>query len=241
MGRKKQKVASAEIIVGVIFFLIGLGLVAGGILFTISGNRFKQTARQVTAVITDFESYTDSDGDRHHETDVSYKVNGEEYETTLSEYSSTWKIGKEITLYVNPDNPYDVRSGMGLSIVFWILFGMGVVFAGIGGLMAWLKISQNIKYKKIKANGKKFMAEVTGGNICYNYTVNNRHPYKIECKYEDTAYGQVYLFSSDYTWLDPQMYIGCQVPVYADPSKMEDYYVDLDNIQENGAAVYDFR
>lgn len=241
MARKKQKVASAEIIVGVIFVLIGLGLVAGSIICVVSGSRFKKNAREVTAVITDIESYRDSDGDLRHETSIRYTVDGEEYETTLGEYSSSWHIGDDLSLYVNPANPHDVRSGFGTSFTFWILLGMGLIFAVMGSILMWSRISRNLKAKKVKRNGKKFMAEVTGGNICYNYTVNKRHPYRIECKYEDTAYGQVYLFSSDYTWLDPQVYIGCLVPVYADPSKMEDYFVDLDEIQGNGTMVNDFR
>ena len=73
--------------------------------------------------------------------------------------------------------------------------------------------------------------EITEAFICRNYTVNGRHPYKLECKYEDVFSGITHMFSSDYVWENPQAYIGRQVKVYCNRDFTGPYYVDLDSLQ----------
>ena len=130
------------------------------------------------------------------------------------------------------------------SWLFVLIFGLvGFIFAVIGIIMSVLYARKKKKKKWLRNNGRKIQAEVTGGRVCYNYTVNNRHPFAIECRYEDTGYGQVYLFSSEPTGLNPHNYIGSFVTVYVDPSDMSRYFVDADSLklQENNAVIHDYR
>ena len=135
-------------------------------------------------------------------------------------------------------------SATATSWLFPLIFGLiGLVFAVIGIIMSVLHARKKKKEKWLRDNGRKIHAEVTGGRICYNYTVNNRHPFQLECRYEDTGYGQVYLFSSGLTWLNPNDYIGSYVDVYVDSSDMSRYFVDTDSLKyrENNAVIHDYR
>ena len=88
------------------------------------------------------------------------------------------------------------------------------------------------------------MAEITGGMLNYNYRLNGRHPWKLECRYEDIFTGAVYLFSSENIWIDPQMYIGQQVAVYVDGENYKKYYVDVDSLlaaENSRSQIYDYR
>lgn len=142
---------------------------------------------------------------------------------------------------------YQVQFEKGAAATNWIFvltFGLvGVIFAIVGVVMSILHIRKKKKEKWLRNNGRKILAEVTGGHVCYNYTVNNRHPFQMECRYEDTGYGQVYLFSTNMTWLNPNDYIGSQVAVFVDPSDMSRYFVDMDSLQyrENNAVIHDYR
>lgn len=150
---------------------------------------------------------------------------------------------KNIEVLVSRDNPREVRAAA-TSWLFVLIFGLvGFIFAVIGIIMSVLYARKKKKKKWLRNNGRKIQAEVTGGRVCYNYTVNNRHPFAIECRYEDTGYGQVYLFSSEPTWLNPHNYIGSFVTVYVDPSDMSRYFVDADSLklQENNAVIHDYR
>ena len=169
----------------------------------------------------------------------------EEYVARIGYYSSTMDEGDPIQLYVQADKPGKPKSVMGLNLTGIILIFMGVIFSLCGGSILFADALKKNKGKKLLANGRKIYAEVTGGRVCYNYTVNGRHPYKLECKYEDVFSGEVFLYSSGYIWEAPDIYIGSQVAVYVNPNNMAEYYVDLDSLQgalgDTGTTVHDFR
>lgn len=126
-------------------------------------------------------------------------------------------------------------------ILGMIFDGLGLVFTAIGGVVMSLGLRKEKRRKNMMASGKRVYAEVTGGYLCRNYSVNDRHPYKIECRYRDDFTGQTYLYSSDYTWADPELYMGQQIVVYINESDMSQYYVDVDSLQDVNPDIYDYR
>lgn len=52
---------------------------------------------------------------------VSYEVDGQEMESRLSFHSSNMRIGDPITIYVNKENPLEIRSRIGDALL-WILY-----------------------------------------------------------------------------------------------------------------------
>lgn len=243
MSRQKGKAASIDFVLGLVFSIIGAVFLVIAAVFGIYQVQFEKNAVKASAVITEIESYRNGEGDRLHRTHISYEIDGTTYDAELGAYTSDWYEGKNIDVLVNKDNPRDVKAAK-LSWIFVLIFGLvGVIFAIVGVIMSILHIRKKKKEKWLRNNGRKILAEVTGGHVCYNYTVNNRHPFQMECRYEDTGYGQVYLFSTNMTWLNPNDYIGSQVAVFVDPSDMSRYFVDMDSLQyrENNAVIHDFR
>ena len=243
MSKRKGNAASVDFILGLVFSIIGSVFVIVAVCFAVFQVQFEKGAEETNAVITRIESYRDGQGDSHHNVYISYEADGQTYEAVLESYVSSWYEGKTIEVLVSRDNPREIRAAA-TSWLFVLIFGpVGFIFAVIAIIMSVLYARKKKKEKWLRNNGRKIQAEVTGGRVCYNYTVNNRHPFAIECRYEDTGYGQVYLFSSEPTWLNPHNYIGSFVTVYVDPSDMSRYFVDADSLklQENNAVIHDYR
>ena len=129
------------------------------------------------------------------------------------------------------ENLYILPIVFGSMGAIWLLVGIGfLIFVGI----------KDKKKKELIQNGNMIYAEVTGGSEVFNVQVNGRHPWKLECKYEDPFSGEIYLYSSRNVFLDPYLYIGQQIAVYVDKNDPSKYYVDIQSLrqQEN---VHDFR
>lgn len=122
----------------------------------------------------------------------------------------------------------------------FVLCCVGLPFLLIGGFFIFLSYRKKRKKQRLMQTGRRLPAEVTGSRMNFNYTVNGRHPYQLECRYTDPATGAVYLFCSYNIWIDPELYVGQQVMVYADPADYGKYYVDVDSLQSE-RAVYDYR
>lgn len=113
----------------------------------------------------------------------------------------------------------------------FLLVGIGfLIFVGI----------KNKKKKELMQNGNLIHAMVTGGSEVLNVEVNGRHPWKLECRYEDPFSGDIYLYSSRSIFVDPYLYIGQQIAVYVDRNDPSKYYVDIQSLQQQ-ENVHDFR
>ena len=189
MSKRKGNAASVDFILGLVFSIIGSVFVIVAVCFAVFQVQFEKNAVETSAVITRIESYRDGQGDSHHNVCISYEADGQTYEAVLESYVSSWYEGKTIEVLVSRDNPGEVRAAA-TSWLFVLIFGLvGFIFAVIGIIMSVLYVRKKKKKKWLRNNGRKIQAEVIGGRVCYNYTVNNRHPFAIECRYEDTGYG----------------------------------------------------
>lgn len=64
---------------------------------------------------------------KHKRAYIRYIFNNEEYETKLAYYSSTMRIGDEVELYVNKDDPEDYVYASNGPIVYGVI----LIFVGI--------------------------------------------------------------------------------------------------------------
>lgn len=234
--KKKKKVFGPGALIGLIFFLVGLGQLVAGISVTVAGYNRLSGKEKIVGMVSE------NTGDDIY---VAYRYMGRDYEDRLSFYSDLLREGDDIDLYIDPENPGQAECKMSVGLPGGIFIFLGVIFALMGGSFLFAGKLGGRKNRKLKETGRKVYAEVTGGRVCYNYTVNGRHPFKLECKYEDTATFNTYLYSSGYTWDDPEVYVGQQVAVYIDQNDMGKYYVDLDSLAEpvlpDGNVIHDFR
>lgn len=232
---KKGKLV--EKIFAICFGGVGVLICVIGIILAINSFKFINGADEVKGLVT----YAGNG------TDVTYTYNGKEYESHLSVYSSGIREGDRVKIYVDKDNPRRIEIADMIFLPTFILCIVGLPFLLIGiGFMIALARGDN-KKKRLMTAGKKIYAEVTGGNVNYNYRVNGRNPFRLECQYTEPYTGEVYLFSSGNTWLEPDMYIGRQVAVYVDKTDCSKYYVDVDSLtaanalNDSQANIYDYR
>ena len=220
-----------ESIVGLVFLLCGMGIMGLGHMIDKNNKEFAETAVPVTAVISEIESYRDSDGDRHHRTYVTYEFDGKMYENvSLGYYSSGMYIGKQEDILCNPDAPHEIQSPKGNKFGFWISLIMGNVFAIVGGGLFLAPIIKTTKKNKIMQDGKTIWGTVEKSEINTHYSVNGDHPWVLYCRYEDSFANKTYRFKSDNLWFDPSFIYneGDSIQIIVDPNDYSKYRVVVD-------------
>ena len=215
------------IIVGAIFLLIGI--------ITIGKNMNKNTIDTV-GTIEYMEPYTDSNGNRSYRVYVSYCVEGQEYESRLNGYSSSFYTGKQLEIYYNKDNPSQI--GMkSLDMILWIFPGIGLILLIIGGTAVISKNNKRKLKKELKENGKLIYANYVDTILDTSYTVNGRSPYKIICEWTDSTDNEKYTFKSLNLWNNPESIIEEKnikaLPVYINMNNKKQYYVDVDSLTDD--------
>lgn len=212
---------------GLVFFLVGIGI-------TVSTFTKKTKYIEHNAVISQIMPYTDSDGDTSHHVYVDYTVDGKKYHELLGHYSSSMRTGKRITIYYDPDSPGNIIAGGGAEYTMLLFPGMGALFFIIGASMTGHRIKKGRLKKVLKSSGELINAEFIEAAINRSYSVNNRHPYQIFCRWNDSTTQTDYTFKSENFWDDPMPAIQAKgvttVPVYIDRYNPKKYYVDIEDL-----------
>jgi len=119
------------------------------------------------AVITDIEYYYHGD-DTDHDVLVAYEVDGEGYSSLLNFYSSSFYVGKVITVYYDPANPSHV--------VYDSLF-VGLALVVIGGVLAVFA------FRAFFATGTSHSASIEGddeGEFGHEVPLREEDPVELE-------------------------------------------------------------
>lgn len=230
-----------ESIVGLIFFVCGTGVMFLGFFLNNNSKEFAETAVPVSAVISEIETYRDSDGDISHHAYVSYEFGGKKYEdVSLGYYSSSMREGKTIDILCNPYAPYEIQSPEGMEFAFWICFGMGAIFAVVGGGLFVAPLLKNVKDNRLMETGKTIWGVVESVGINTNYSVNGEHPWVLYCKYEEDYSGRVYRFKSDNLWFDPSFIYneGDSIQIIVNPNDYSKHKVIVD--ESKMAEIVDY-
>lgn len=125
----------SEWFIGIVFAIVGAGLIIGGRFIIISTAEFKETAEQTTATVVSVSKDIDSDGDISYRVYLTYNVNGEMYDGS---YSTSYYVseGSTETIYYDRNNPASMKtttssSGgiiMAVSGILFCTFGLGMIF-----------------------------------------------------------------------------------------------------------------
>ena len=227
---KENKV---ENLTWIIFAIIGAILVVIG--FILFGSVFNYNNKIETAGIITRISLSRNSENESRRVYVSYVAEGNEYESTLNGYSSSFYEGKEIEIYYDKDNPNKI--GMkSLDLLILILPGIGLIFLIIGGTGILVKVNKKKLEKRLKENGELIYADYVETIINTSYSVNGRYPYKIICEWTNPVDGEEYTFKSRNIWLNPEDIIEerniKQFPVYIDKNNKKKYFVDINILAE---------
>ena len=214
----------------IVFALAGLLFLIVGIVLIINTSRILDDAVEVTGVIREITTYTESDGDVGHKVYVDYEYEGEAYYNKfLSLYTATMSPGKSIDLLIDPDAP-DQPYTVGNIVV-------GVICTALGALLICVGISPFVKRAHRKAKAKRLIkqghylpATIDSVKMNFSHAVNGLHPYIVYCSYEDRYTGTLYKFKSEEIWYNPRDYHqkGMDIKVYVKGQDYSKYHVDLE-------------
>lgn len=217
-----------------IFAIIGALIILGGFKLQEVTTEFLEIAQTTTAQITDIDVYHDSDGDSHHTVFVEFDVDNKEYSGTLNEYNSGMYIGKDITVYYDPQNPNNFKSSSS-KFSGYLLSGFGAIFFLVGIIPLGLGIKKSGNAKKLKESGFLIEAQIEKVYLNTNYTVNGRHPYRLSAHAQLPNSEKIYTFESENVWGNLQAVIDThhieKVNVYVDLDNPKKYCIDLEEIK----------
>ena len=222
-----------ENIIWIIFSSIGALLIIVGLAIFVNTINYENKVDTV-GTITKILAYTNSDHKLKHEVYVSYDVDGDEYESRLSGYSSSFKKGKKIDIYYDKDNPSEIGV-KSLDLLILIFPGIGLIFLIVGGIGLIKKINRRKLEKNLKENGELIYANYVDTVPNTSYRVGGRYSYNIICEWNNPSDGKKYIFRSANIWINPENIIIekniKQFPVYIN-DKMK-YTVDIDSLTED--------
>lgn len=223
-----------------IFGILGIVLLAVGVLLLTSGIKFGKNAVEIQAVITDIQTYRSGD-DTHHSVWVEYEYDGKVYkDVQLNEYSSGMRRGKKITLLVDPENPERVSTKFGTVLAGGLLILMGVIFFCVGFIPTVVWIKKSRLRKKLIAEGRFIYAKVESIVHDTSLRVNGSSPYVVYCTYQDEYRGVMYRFKSGNIWKNPEYFLqpGSDIRIYVNGEDYSKYYVDVESMLENKIIDY---
>ncbi|MBE5996731.1 MAG: hypothetical protein E7240_05160 [Lachnospiraceae bacterium] len=85
--------------------------------------------------------------------------------------------------------------------------------------------------KKLIRDGNFVYAQICGIAQNTSVQINGRHPFVVECRYQDPFTGIVHIFKSRDLMFDPSgMILNPNVAVYVNPKNYDSYFVDIDTV-----------
>jgi hypothetical protein len=226
---------TARLIFGM-FFVIGVGVFAGGIYTIQQTRRFLQTAVETPGVVTE-NLWRES---RSSARSISWSFyprirfrtsDGQEIVFVSDTGSSppSYRVNQPVTVLYDPRQPdhASIKSFMELWMLSAILCGLGTIFTSLGiGAVVWRTIG-NRKNDWLQQNGRRIQAEITRVDLNTSLEVNGANPYRIECQWLDPARNEVHIFHSANIWFDPTNYFsGNTIEVLVNPENPRRYAVD---------------
>ena len=170
---KSSKLASAIlIIISLVFVVIAIG-------FNIYGDFARDNWYKATAVIKEVNHFDET-------INISYNYEGENYLIEPLYYSSTFKVGDLIVIFINPNSPEDVYIE-NMDLLFIIFYIVSGVMALISLILYIVSKNKDKIIKECIEYGYKKTLEVTEVKRSYTYNKGKTHYYLV-VKYQEKEY-----------------------------------------------------
>ena len=184
-----------------------------------------------TGVITEISEHQGRNRDRDYDVYVAYEVDGTPYESRLNSYTSSYYEGKKIDIYYDRDDPRRIGTKE-LNGLFLILPGIGLLFFGMGAIGLAVLARKDRRGEALRENSRRVTAEYVETELNVYYSVNNRNPYRVVCRWRDPESGETRTFKSENLWENPEPMISARnvqnFSVYLDRKKPKRYVMDTD-------------
>lgn len=128
--------------------LIAIGLIIGGIYIIWHNSHLRQVQGQVVKSSYQCSTSSDKNGNKHTscKVDVEYIVDNKRYTKTFNS-ATQYSSGQLITVFYEPNDPYDAYIEPLPKIIGWLMIVGAIVIAGMS--WAWAYFAQ--KYKVVAA------------------------------------------------------------------------------------------
>ncbi|TVP86617.1 MAG: DUF3592 domain-containing protein [Acholeplasmataceae bacterium] len=200
---------------------------------------------EMHAIDSTIVSITRGLGRSSHTVMISYNYEGQSYTVQYNTYSASMRVGDNITIYIDPDNPDQYYQPNLLTHVL-----IPGIFALAFGAVGFPMFFSSRKTKKIKnslmTSGRKMVGTITDlkTNHTTSITVGGRRLFKnhITCRVIDDFSGSEKTYKSRGFWRssDFNLNIGVStVDVWVDRQDKEKYFVDFDSIQVSPKETID--
>lgn len=219
-------------LLGMIFGLIGAGLLIGAFVLYGNAQSFKSSAVLTEGTVVDLVYAPSSDGGGGYRPIVRFLTReGEEieYESNTSSSPAAYDVGEVVGIYYDPANPNDamIDGFLDQYLAPLILGSVGGIFFIIGGGLLLAQLLGRRKRERLMGSGRRITAQIEGVDLDTTLTVNGRHPYKVTAQWLNPDTGQLHVFRSDGIWFDPSDHLpGETIDVLIDPSDPKKYHVD---------------
>lgn len=229
-----HKYASVLRFCQLMFMIFCVVFLSVSIYSTVSTYKFYTNAEVTTATIENINRNRNirEAADSSTYTQVTYSIDGKDYNTVINEYRLGWYVGEELSVLYDTEDPSNIRIN---SLVFLhpILFGcFGIILLSISyGIKVYLKKTLERK-KLLLVEGRKVYATIIGCKVKSNIRDNGQHPFRAEAMEEDVFTGEITHYISQDIYQDPPDLLGKQVLVYVNPKKPKEYYMALPELME---------
>lgn len=252
------------LLVGIIFLLIGVGILTGDFFVIKSTMTFLSNSEKAEGSVIDIVKSRSSDGDYMYRPEISFiDTTGQTITFTSSISSSmpSYQVGEKVSVLYDKSNSQSAK----INTFFQLWFGpiimtvLGVIFF-LTGLLILIKQKRKLALKnELLSRGTKISAKVIsietinparqfdnsalrplstlafGSRRSYNYRPNIQTTYQIIAQWLNTTDNQMYIFKSDDLTYNPESVVsGKDIDVYIDPINPQKYYMDISTLPKIG-------
>lgn len=207
---------------GLIFFSFGL------VMYSSYKNVDMSELGTTMATITNIDTYIEDD-EKKHDVYITYSVDGTSYQGELNGYSSNMKVGKEVELLYELNDPSIMRFPFGefmSAVLFACLGGFFVVFGLVGDIVTLKKMRYT---KMLFKNGEQLKGVISEVILDRTIKINGRCPYRVIATTLNPKTNEILEAKSGMYKSNPSPYveIGSEVIIYADVNKNKGLIKDV--------------
>ena len=226
------------VVIAAIFFTLGLPGLLGSLWWVNDIQQFKARAQTLDGLVIGHQQRRSSDGRISYAPEVSYLGLDGRNHTFISSVSSnpaSHDNGEQVKVLIDPRDPSDARlattSGLWLGPIITTALSTAFTLTG-GGLLIWQLLSAR-RRRWLQQHGQRIEARIVSVGPNTSISINGRHPWQIQCQWQEPRSGKIYLYTSDNLDYDPADYLqGEAIAVLIAPDNPKRYWVDTSALPE---------
>jgi len=221
-----------SLLLSIIFFLIGIGMLIGGIFAYRSNQQFLQSSLKSTGTVTGLDLKHSSDSSSYYPV-VQFRTLENQvinFKSSVGSNPASYQVGETVEVNYNPTNPNSAKINDFTSnwLTVLILGLMGSVFSFLGLILPVNTIRLSRKKKWLLENGKRISSEFQKIEINKSFSVNGRHPYMIVSQWHDVETQTIHIFESENIWYNPEKFVNNKtIDVLVDSKNYKKYCMDI--------------